>query len=73
MFTQHVKLRFFSASTRGTDDARVFIHATEQQDTALHDLGESHQAATPRCHLPCCEPSKFEHVGEDVGSIRQST
>jgi hypothetical protein len=41
--------------------------------TALHDLGESHQAATPKCHLPRCEPSKFEHVGEDVGSMGQST
>lgn len=63
----------FTASTRGTDNARVFIHATGHQDTVLHDLGESHQAVTPKCHLPRCEPSKFEHVGEDVGSIGQST
>lgn len=31
-------------------------------------LGECYQAATPRCHLPHCEPSKSEHVGEPVGS-----
>jgi hypothetical protein len=59
------------ASARGT--TRVFIHATGQQYTAMHDLGESRHAATPRCHLPDCEPSKLEHVGELVGLMKQST
>lgn len=70
-FLQAPDTSLLTAPTRGT--TQVFVHATGQQYTAMHDLGESRHAATPRCHLPDCEPSKLEHVVELVGVIKQST